>query len=126
MSLTSPSLSTDPYAAFVLSALVEVPSLILTFRLMDTLGRKPMCGLSMVLGGVCLLPAAYAPPGPAKMALSLLGKFFVSAAFCIIYVYTAEIYPTFMRGTAVGICSTMARIGSISAPQVSRLVLPPF
>merc|ERR1712029_1038893 len=53
----------------------------------DAWGRKPVCGLSMVLGGACLLPAAYTA-GPARMVLSLAGKFFVTAAFAMIYIHS--------------------------------------
>jgi hypothetical protein len=44
------------------------------------------------------------------------GKFGASAAFAIVYVYTAELYPTSIRQTAVGACSSLGRIGSIIAP----------
>ena len=37
------------------------------------------------------------------------GKFGVAAAFAIVYLYTAELYPTAIRGTAVGACSAVAR-----------------
>jgi len=116
--LTATELSSDPFTSFILSAVVEVPSFVLTFWLLDSWGRKPVCGLSMVLGGICLLPAAYTA-GPARMVLSLAGKFFVTAAFAMIYIYTAELYPTGIRSSAFGICSAMARIGSIAAPQVA-------
>ena len=86
--LTSTELSSDPFTSFIVSALVEIPSFVATFWLLDAWGRKPVCGLSMVLGGACLLPAAYTA-GPARMVLSLAGKFFVTAAFAMIYIYTA-------------------------------------
>ncbi|XP_017164229.1 solute carrier family 22 member 5-like [Poecilia reticulata] len=46
----------------------------------------------------------------------MLGKFAVSTAFAVAYAYTAELYPTVLRNTAVGACSTASRIGSIIAP----------
>jgi hypothetical protein len=50
------------------------------------------------------------------------GKFGAASAFSIVYLYTAELYPTVVRSTAVGLCSMMARIGGISAPQVLFLL----
>ena len=43
-----------------------------------------------------------------------------SGAFAIIYVYTAEMFPTVVRGTALGLCSLAGRIGGVIAPLVSR------
>ncbi len=42
--------------------------------------------------------------------------------FALIYLYTAELYPTEIRSTAVGLCSTFARIGGVAAPQVCLLM----
>ena len=53
--------------------------------------------------------------------VTLLGKFGAAASFSIVYLYTAELYPTVVRSTAIGLCSMMARIGGILAPQVSNI-----
>ena len=44
-----------------------------------------------------------------------------SGAFAIAYVYCAEMYPTIVRGTALGLSSLAGRIGGIIAPLVSML-----
>lgn len=46
-----------------------------------------------------------------------------SGAFSTAYVYTAELFPTPIRGTAVGFSSMIGRIGSTAAPQLA-LFLP--
>ena len=48
--------------------------------------------------------------------IKIVGKFGASAAAAIMYLYTAELYPTTMRNTAVGSGSCIGRIGSIMAP----------
>lgn len=53
---------------------------------------------------------------------SLVGKFGISAAFAVIFVYSAEIFPTEYRGVGVGGCSMCARVGGIMAPFVADLV----
>ncbi len=55
-----------------------------------------------------------------KSILSQFGKFFVTSAFDITYVYAAELYPTVLRSTGMGMSSVMARVGSILAPVVGR------
>ena len=42
-----------------------------------------------------------------------------SGSFAIIYIYNAELYPTVVRGTAMGLSSLAGRIGGILAPLVS-------
>lgn len=46
----------------------------------------------------------------------MLGKFGVTSAFAMLYVFTAELYPTLVRNMAVGIASMASRVGSIIAP----------
>ena len=53
--------------------------------------------------------------------MSLIGKFGATASFAIVFVYTAEMFPTEIRSTAVGASSLCGRIGGILAPQIAML-----
>ncbi|KAK3264475.1 hypothetical protein CYMTET_26789 [Cymbomonas tetramitiformis] len=55
-------------------------------------------------------------------AFALAGKLFISAVFDAIYVYSAEVFSTEIRGSAVGLCSAAARMGAMLAPQVLVLL----
>ncbi|CAL8238087.1 unnamed protein product [Merluccius merluccius] len=55
------------------------------------------------------------------IALEMTGKFGVTLAFSFTYAYTAELYPTVLRNTAIGACSMASRIGSIFAPYLINL-----
>ena len=46
----------------------------------------------------------------------MLGKFGITSAFAMLYVFTAELYPTLVRNMAVGVASMASRVGSIIAP----------
>ena len=70
------------------------------------------------------IPAGLMEDGTAKTALALIGKFGATASFAVVYLYTAELYPTQIRSTGVGMCSMMARIGGFAAPQVCILSPP--
>ena len=57
------------------------------------------------------------------MKSSLSAKAAVTAAFNVTYIYTAQLYPTSIRATAVGACSTMARVGGALAPIVGKYLI---
>ena len=56
-----------------------------------------------------------------QVFFSLVGKFMATASFAIVYVYTAELFPTSIRNQAVGTCSLVARIGGICSILLSLL-----
>ncbi|XP_074603577.1 organic anion transporter 3-like [Brevipalpus obovatus] len=56
-----------------------------------------------------------------KMGLLLLGEFFITTAFSLLYIYTSEMYPTSLRHVGVGSCSFFARIGTIISPFMGEL-----
>ena len=56
------------------------------------------------------------------IVLAMIGKFCISASFAIIYVFSAELFPTVVRNIGVGAGSFWARIGGIIAPYIGALV----
>ena len=55
------------------------------------------------------------------VTLSCVGKLGSSAAFSLIYLYTAEMFPTEVRTKALGTCSMVARVGSFISPYIASL-----
>merc|ERR1712076_361940 len=76
-----------------------------------------------ILSGLACVVAGFLGSGWLQVALSLIGKFGATGSFNIVFVYTAEMFPTEIRSTAVGTSSTCARIGGILAPQVANLAV---
>jgi hypothetical protein len=54
--------------------------------------------------------------------LALISKFSISFTFNGMYIITAELYPTVVRSSAVSVCQTLARFGSIISPNIQLLV----
>ncbi|NP_001088049.1 solute carrier family 22 member 4 [Xenopus laevis] len=118
ISLNTPNLHGDPYLNCFLLAAIEVPSNIFAWLLLKYIPRRySMCG-SLLLGGVVLLLIQLVPLDLQILStvLVMVGKFGVTAAFSMVYVYTAELYPTVIRNTGVGIGSVSSRIGSVLSP----------
>ena len=47
----------------------------------------------------------------------------ISGVFQAAYVYTPEVYPTYLRAVGVGVCSGMARFGAMVTPFVAQVVV---
>ena len=56
------------------------------------------------------------------VTLAMIGKFCISASFAIIYVFSAELFPTVVRNVGVGSGSFWARVGGVVAPYIGELV----
>uniref|UniRef100_A0A8C5Q7D1 Solute carrier family 22 member 16 n=1 Tax=Leptobrachium leishanense TaxID=445787 RepID=A0A8C5Q7D1_9ANUR len=116
--LNSVNLGGNEYLNLFLAGAVEIPSYIVACIGMDKLGRRntlaPFLILSAVICGVIMLiPQDFST---LIVIISMAGKFSIGVAFGLIYLYTAELYPTAVRSLAVGSGSMMCRIGSVVAP----------
>lgn len=54
--------------------------------------------------------------GSVTVALAMAGKLGITAAFSVLYISTAEQFPTVVRGMGMGICSMCSKIGSTISP----------
>jgi MFS family permease len=52
----------------------------------------------------------------------MIGKFFIAGSFAIVFNYTAELFPTVVRNTAIGIGSMGARLSGALTPLITLLV----
>ena len=59
---------------------------------------------------------------PITVTLAMLGKVGISAAYAIIYVWSAELYPTVIRNAGMGLSSTFANIGGMISPYIADIV----
>ncbi|XP_072019582.1 organic cation transporter protein-like [Amphiura filiformis] len=118
LSLSTSSLGGNDYVSFFLSGLVEVPAYLWCTFGIEWFGRKPnLCGL-FLLGGVACISTIFFDPGTAQTTIAMLGKFCITATFAIVYVYSAEVFPTVVRSAGIGIASMSSRIGGIIAPLI--------
>lgn len=56
------------------------------------------------------------------ITIGVLGRGYMTAAIGAVFVYGVELFPTSVRGSAMGVCSCIGRIGSLVAPQIIFLV----
>ncbi|XP_047493480.1 organic cation transporter protein-like isoform X1 [Penaeus chinensis] len=123
LSSNSGNLGGNIFINFIATMLIEIPSYVFSFLVLDRMGRKGTLSFVLLLGGVACFVSGFIPEdfGAVIVTLSLVGKFGIAAAFAIVYVYSAEIFPTEYRSVGIGACSMCARIGGIIAPFVASL-----
>lgn len=122
LSLGVSRLGTDLYLTQFVFGLVEIParSLVLLFL---PLSRRLSQSAFLALGGVaCLLTLVIPDEYPnLRTGLAMVGKFGITASFAVIYVYSAELFPTVLRQTGIGVSSMFARMGGVLAPIINML-----
>ncbi|XP_070790028.1 organic cation/carnitine transporter 2-like isoform X2 [Pituophis catenifer annectens] len=118
LSLDTPNLHGDIYLNCFLSAVIEVPAYTISWLLLQHLPRRYSMAGVLFLGGCVLLFIQFVPAHLSVLSLILvmIGKFGITASFSMVYVYTAELYPTIVRNMGVGASSMASRIGSILSP----------
>lgn len=146
LSYYGPALGNEEHLSFLFSSLAELPSYLACFIVMDRWGRRwPLC-LCMVTAGVSCVATVLLPAGKilnniktyksqqlnclklildavmTTLVLFLLSKSAISASFLIIYPFAGELYPTQLRGLAIGFSAYISGLGLIIIPFITYLV----
>ncbi|XP_066466728.1 solute carrier family 22 member 16 [Tiliqua scincoides] len=117
-SLSSVNLGGSEYLNLFLIGAVELPAYVFACIGMDKLGRRNtlipfLLSSSVICALIMLIPQDFSI---LTILANMAGKFAIGVAFGLIYLYTAELYPTVVRSLAVGSGSMMCRVGSVVAP----------
>jgi OCT family organic cation transporter-like MFS transporter 4/5 len=125
-SLNTNDLGGDPFINFLISGAVEFPAYALAMVVIKRFGRRKPLILFLVIGGIASLSTSGFLGDDSfnyslRVTLAMLGKFCVTSAVGINYVYSAEVFPTVLRNIGVGSCSMVGRIGSTLSPFVKEL-----
>ncbi|XP_076064263.1 organic cation transporter [Oratosquilla oratoria] len=123
LSLNTSNLGGNDYINFMISGAVELPAHVITILLLDRVGRRPPLCVSMILGGVALLSTILIPQDMTivLVTMAMMGKLCITMSYAIIYVFSAELFPTVVRNVGVGSSSMLARVGGALAPYVNLL-----
>ncbi|KAF7664681.1 hypothetical protein LDENG_00168470 [Lucifuga dentata] len=122
LSLGVSRLGTNLYLTQFVFGLVEIPARSLVLVVLPWSRRLSQSGF-LAIGGVACLLMLTVPADHRSLltGLAMVGKFGITASFAVIYVYTAEIFPTVIRQTGIGVSSMFARMGGVLAPMINML-----
>lgn len=101
------------YGSMVITLLFVVGCVLAT-RLINTIGRRCMLINSFLWSGLALLMLAYFSNGNELLVLFLFGAYavFIGGAQVLQLVYPNELFPTEIRAFAVGIGTSLSRVGA--------------
>ncbi|KXJ11859.1 organic cation transporter protein isoform X2 [Exaiptasia diaphana] len=136
VSLSSGELGGSIYLNFVVTSLVGIPGNYLVIDNSNRFGRKKTVIGHFIAGAICCIAVSFIPSGTdntgfivGRVTLGSLGKLFIIVSFNTIYIWSAEIFPTVVRNTGMGLLIITSRIGAAASPfvvQMSRIsaILP--
>ncbi|XP_034416220.1 solute carrier family 22 member 13b [Cyclopterus lumpus] len=123
VSLNVGNFGLDIYLTQCVFGLVEFPARLGSLPLIQHFGRKICLAVILFFAGAACLGILVIPKDlPVVVTIiAVVGKFAATASFSIVYVYTAELYPTTLRQNGVGLNSMFARVAGIFAPLIRLL-----
>ena len=115
------------YEAFALSTIADLPSYCASTYLSNKLGRKKtnLGGLfvsGLLMGSMAFVPKHLSYKFTINLTISMLARFFVCIAFCGMYTWTFELFPTVLRSQALSLCAVADRLGMFAVPFVIELL----
>ncbi|XP_045916738.1 organic cation transporter protein [Micropterus dolomieu] len=122
LSLNISDFGMNIYLTQMIFGLVEMPARTITLFTLNR-SRKISQLAFLAVGGTACLLTIFIPSDLSviKTVLAMTGKFGITASLSIIYVYSAEVFPTVIRQNGIGIGSMCARTGGVLAPMLYLL-----
>lgn len=112
------------YVSFIMVVAIEIPCLLLALPLCHRFRRKILLFSTFCVAAVSIIATAFIPEEQSTIVLILfvIGKGSITISFEILYIFTAEQWPTNLRTTIMNSCSMIGRIGAMVAPLTVILV----
>ncbi|KAG5845235.1 hypothetical protein ANANG_G00136650 [Anguilla anguilla] len=111
------------YQTLLISCLGEVALIPLNIALLNVVGRKYSLVILQLSSGVFFMLVNICSTMFGFTVLLFLIRSLVSMNFSVVYLYTAEVYPTAVRSIGLGVCTSFSRIGGMIAPFIAQVLM---
>lgn len=112
------------YLNMIIGAVVEAIGYLIPALLMIRYNRKPIFIIFLLLTSACLVLTTLASNQYHNITVLIaqLGKFTISGAVGVTYIYVPELFPTSIRATGMGFFILCSRLGSSIAPVIEASI----
>ncbi|KAF5752980.1 hypothetical protein HS088_TW01G00898 [Tripterygium wilfordii] len=118
MALGVGNLDMNLYLSVTLNALLEIPSCVMTFLMIEKWSRKGSLITLCVLGGIFGIMTPFARIGGIVIGLELAAFFCACTAYNVIMIYTVELFPTCVRNFVTTAVRQTLMFGAVFGPVI--------
>ncbi|XP_065302224.2 beta-alanine transporter-like [Dermacentor albipictus] len=112
----------DPFVMTSTTNAMDILATVLALPLADRWGRRPSMVCAYGLAALCYLGVAgFYGKSAAIFAIMMVGRFALTTAYNVGYLFAAEIYPTEIRSQALSIRQAFGSLGKFLSAQVVQL-----
>lgn len=111
------------YQTLLVSCLGEVALIPLNIGLLNIFGRKMSLVMLQLMAAIFFMLLNICTTMFGFTVLLFLIRSLVSMNFNVVYIYTAEVYPTVVRSLGMGFCTSFSRIGGMIAPFIAQVLM---
>ncbi|XP_068611380.1 putative transporter SVOPL [Brachionichthys hirsutus] len=111
------------YQTLLISCLGEVALVPINICMLNVIGRRrSLSVLQLATASLFMMLNICSTMFGFTLLLFLL-RAVVSMNFNVVYIYTAEVYPTVARSLGLGFCTSFSRIGGMIAPFIAQVLM---
>ncbi|XP_013161539.1 PREDICTED: solute carrier family 22 member 2-like [Papilio xuthus] len=124
LSINSVLLQGNKYLNYAFISLLEVPGIFILTYILTHCNRKLPLMCCFTVSAILCISQPFMPSNLTWLSVIVYvsGKLFSWFFFEITYLYTSELFPTHTRNSMHALCSSIGRIGSMTAPQTQLLM----
>ncbi|KAM3587680.1 uncharacterized protein V6R79_011648 [Siganus canaliculatus] len=111
------------YQTLLISCFGEVALVPLNIALLTVFGRKICLTVLQLLSATLFMLLNVCTTMFGFTVLLFLLRSLVAMNFNVVYIYTAEVYPTVARSLGMGFCTSFSRIGGMIAPFIAQVLM---